>query len=122
MRREKETTLPNHKGTNISSDIQDMPVHHTGVELVFPRCCSEVDASLCGLCSLWKLLWHRSSAGIWYSNDAAGCRGYLLDGNIGLVTVCLPVLTKARGSWNSVLLKKVCSAKELAAWYAVSSS
>lgn len=47
--------------------------------------------------------------------NSAGCRGYLLDGNIGLVTVCLPVLTKARGGWNSVLLKKVRSAKELAA-------
>lgn len=62
MRREKGATLPNLEGT-ISSHIQDMPAHHTGVELVFPRCCSEVDASLCGLCSLWKLLW--SSAGIW---------------------------------------------------------
>lgn len=62
MRREKGATLPNLEGT-ISSHIQDMPAHHTGVELVFPRCCSEVDASLCGLCSLWKLLW--SSVGIW---------------------------------------------------------
>jgi len=58
MRREKETALVNHRVTNISSDIQDIPVHHTGVEPVLPRCCSEVDVSLCALCSLWKLWWH----------------------------------------------------------------
>lgn len=63
MRREKETILRNHKGASISSDIQDMPVLHTRAELVFPRGCSEVGASLCGLCSLWKLLWHQVQLG-----------------------------------------------------------
>lgn len=60
MRREKETTL---QTTGVLTSAL-MPVHHTGVECVSPRRCGEVDESLCGLCSLWKL-WHGSSAGIW---------------------------------------------------------
>lgn len=79
MTRAKGAIHPNYEDTAISSHIQDMPAHHTGVELVFPSWCSEVDASLCGLCSLWKLLW--SSAGIWWGKDAASCCGYLFDGN-----------------------------------------
>lgn len=58
----KKESLPNHEGTTISSHVQDMPAPHTGEQPVFPSCCHEVGASLCGLCSLWKLLW--SSAGI----------------------------------------------------------
>lgn len=80
MRREKETTFPNH----ISSDMQNTPVPYRGTELVLPRCCLEADSSLCGLFSLWETLWHPGGAGICWSHDDAGCHIYLPNGNIGL--------------------------------------